>query len=214
MNEPKYKTREEWLNAACEAFKPLIESKDYKWVPMRVSVGWPSRKALSVKNRTIGQCWPPESSADSVTEIFISPILAKPDQLCNVLDTLIHEIGHAVVGCIHGHKAPFKKFMKLVGLTGKATATTAGPELLEMIQSVSKDLGPFPHGTLDQTKSGIKKQTTRMIKAECLCEDGDGTCGFIVRASKTAFLEIGIPDCPKHRIKMFADLPEEEKEGE
>lgn len=211
MNKPKYKTREEWLNAACEAFKPLIEAKGFKWVSIRVSVGWPSRGALSKKRRTIGQCWPPCASEDKATEIFISPVLAKPEQACNVLDTLLHEIGHAVVGCEHGHKKPFKRFMAAVGLSGKATATFAGEELLHTIKGIYKDLGPFPHGILDRVAAGLKKQTTRMIKCECLCSgDDDGTCGFIVRASRSALVEIGIPACPKHGIKLHCELPDED----
>lgn len=212
QTEPKFKTREEWLNAAVGEFKPLIESKGYKWVPMRVSVGWPSRGALSQKKRTIGQCWPPCASADKVTEIFISPVLAKPDQIGNVVDTLIHEVGHAVVGCEHGHKKPFKDFMRAVGLSGKATATFAGEELLKQIHETLLKLGPFPHGTLDRVAAGLKKQSTRMIKAECLCDDGDGTCGFKIRASRTALVEIGIPKCPKHNITLFAEIPEEDKD--
>jgi hypothetical protein len=209
--EPKYKTREEWLNAACALMKPYVESKGGKWVPVRVSVGWPSKNALSSKKRAIGQCWSPECSADKTTEIFISPCLGEATGTDGAILTLLHELVHAVVGNKCGHRGAFASLARGLGFLPPMTHTPASPELLEYAVGIADQLGPYPHATLDQTKSGIKKQTTRMIKAECLCAEGEGTCGFKIRASRKVLLEIGIPVCPKHRVGLFADIPEEDK---
>lgn len=211
--KPKFKTREEWLNAAVEKLRPLIVAKERELpAKIRVSTGWPSNGALATKKgRVIGQCWSPECSLDGATEIFISPVLGEVENSDGVLLTLLHELIHAAVGDECGHKGEFKSLATALGFLGPMKTTPAGPELLELAKELAVDLGPYPHATLDFTKRLKKKQTTRMIKVECLCDDGEGTCGFKVRASKTALLEIGIPACPKHKIEMFADIPEGEK---
>ena len=78
--------------------------------------------------------------------------------------------------------------MKEIGLEGKPTATHAGTELVETLKKVSAKVGEFPHAAIDPKTQG-KKQTTRLIKAEC------PECGYVVRVTNK-WLEVGYPVCP------------------
>ena len=50
-----------------------------------------------------------------INYIFISPSLDDPVE---VLDTLVHELAHAVDDCEHKHGKEFAEIAKLVGLEG------------------------------------------------------------------------------------------------
>ncbi len=91
---PHYKTREEWLLAAVEAVRPLFAEKRHD-LPLdcHVSCGFAS---TGTRSHHIGQCWSRNSSADERNQIFISPALHEPVE---VLDTLVHELVHAVDNC-------------------------------------------------------------------------------------------------------------------
>lgn len=202
MKEKQVQTREQWLEAAVEQMRPLFEKHEYKIPAIRVSVGWPSSRGLSAKNRTIGQCWSPDASTDKKAQIFISPWLQKECDPYGVLPTLIHEVVHAVVGLAAKHGKKFKQCAVAVGLEGKMTATTASGPLLDTCAAWVKKLGPYPHAKLDSMKSPVKKQTTRMIKCEC------GSCGYIARTSKKGIEAHGSPICPCNHRSMHYELPE------
>ncbi len=176
----KYATREEWLGAAALAVRPLFDAQGAADYPrFRVSCGWPKggRKA-------IGQAWHPKSSGDATSELFISPELEDP---VRVLDILIHELIHAVVGTEAGHKGPFRKLAKAIGLEGKMTATVAGPALTVELYYLLGELGPYPHAEL--SKLSVVKQTTRMLKLSCK------GCGFICRTTQKWLDNVGAPTC-------------------
>lgn len=200
----KHETREQWLNAAVALMTPLFKRKDYKVPPVRVSCGWPSKAPLSKTKRRIGECWATEASSDGVSEIFISPYL---DNLDEILGTLVHEVVHAVVGVAEKHNKVFGKCARAVGLEGKLTATNSGPELLEIQKEWAKELGKYPHAKLDLSMSPVKKQSTRMIKCECM------ECGYVARTSKKWLDEVGAPHCPKHG-EMHYDPPADDGGGE
>jgi hypothetical protein len=181
-------TREVWLQKLLRKLRPLFTGAGIQLpAAIRVSCGWPSSRALvspTSNNRTIGQCWPVDASADGTPEIFISPYLS---EAAWVAATLTHELVHAADDCEHGHKAAFKKMAVAVGLTGKMTATKAGPELAERLNSICEQLGPYPHASLD--RSTLPKQGTRMKKLEC------PDCGYTVRTT-AKWIEAGMPTCP------------------
>jgi hypothetical protein len=199
-----FETREQYLLAAINLMKPLFTRAGFELPPVHVSTGFPSTKALSAKNTAIGQCWPNEASEDKVNHIFISPLLPdamdlRPGDGCGVLPTLLHEGVHAAVGCACGHKGAFRKAALALGLDGKMTATHAGPELRASLEALLPKLGKYPHSKLEPTKSGRKKQGTRMIKCECL------VCGYAVRTTKK-WLEVGVPSCPCGHGKLHTDF--------
>jgi hypothetical protein len=101
----------------------------------------------------------------------VSPVLGEAPE---VLAVLLHELIHHKVGCEAGHKAPFKREMRHVGLEGKATATVPGAQCSAVLAKLSGELGPYPHAALSVIDGG-RKQGTRLLKATC-----DG-CGYIVR---------------------------------
>jgi hypothetical protein len=174
LDKALLRSREDWLLKAVKALETRVLEPAGLKAPSHVwcSVGWP--KGSRGKAKAIGQCWPRIASADKSGHIFISPSL---DNGSRVLDVLLHEIGHDVVGCEHGHKKPFADFAKKVGLVKPWTATTASEELQATLVSIVAQLGDYPHPSLQDYAAG-KKQTTRMRKYEC------PGCGQIVRAAK------------------------------
>jgi hypothetical protein len=180
-------TREQWLHEMVSLLRVLFYQAGYL-LPgtLRVACGWPSHGALrSKQGRVIGQCWHPLASADRHTEIFISPVLAAAEP---VIATLVHELVHAAVGVEHGHGAAFKRCALALGLTGKMTATVAGPALQARIAALVAVVGQYPHASLDM-EVGRKKQTTRLVKAQCTA------CGYTIRTTRQ-WLAVGLPTCP------------------
>ena len=179
-----HRTREEWLNEAVtllddQLFKPVIPG-DLPNLPFRVSCGFAGGPGK--KKGVLGQCWSPSASADSTTEMYISPV---EDDPIEVLDTLTHENVHRIVGCKHGHKAPFKRLALKVGLEGKMTSTHAGEELREKLSSISDELGVYPHAKVTPGE-GKKKQSTRMLKIVCT------ECDNVARQALTPFKMYGL----------------------
>jgi hypothetical protein len=203
----KFSTREEWLVAAIEALgKTVFADAGVELPPVRVSVGWPGGRGK--KENVIGQCWPTGLAADKKAQLFISPVL---NDGARVLDVLAHELVHAADDCKNGHKAPFAKIAKAIGLTGKMTATVATPELVEKLNAIVLELGVYPHAEL--AKSGgshePKKQGTRQIKVSCPVESG-----YIVRMTRKWIEELGTPICPCCEQRMVAELPAEDPEAD
>ena len=200
-----YETREEWLTAALQPIARHIADKAGDIMPeaVKASCGFPGGGSA---RKRIGECWSTQSSAAHVAEIFISPVMSDP---VRILDVLLHEAIHATVGVEHGHKAPFKRVAVACGLTGKMTATIAGPELELVLQDIAVELGPYPHGAL--SLSDRKKQKTRLVKCECK------TCGYIVRTPFKWIEAAGAPLCPCSCSAMslpYNDQPDREDDGE
>lgn len=178
--------REGWLTKVATAHLwPLIESKGGK-VPSdwRVSVGFPKGSRGGKGGHAIGQCWPTAASADKHSEIFISPEL-EPGR---AVDVLLHELIHvAAPGAKQGGE--FKRLALACGLTGKMTATVAGPELAALIAKILAAVGPYPHGVLRVPAGAKVGPGSRLLKVSC-----DG-CGYTMRITRT-WLELAIPGCP------------------
>lgn len=185
--------REEWLNKAARLMAPHFVRAGHP-LPQRVRMtcGFPSRMALSTKKRRIGECWDASASGDKHSEVFISPMLADG---VKVLGVLAHELSHAAVGVECGHKGPFAKLVKALGLEGKPTQASEGAAFKQSIADpIMGKLGAYPHAELIASATA-KKQTTRMIK--CVCPE----CGYTVRTTR-AWLDLGAPICPMDEIGM------------
>lgn len=176
--------REEWLNAATNLLK---EDFDRVNAPLpeklRITCGWPSRSGRAKKNPVLGECWSPKCSADEHVEVFIAPTMEEGPQ---VLETLVHELVHAAVGCKEGHKGKFRVAAIAIGLEGKMTATQAGEDLLVRLREIEAELDKYPHAKL--TPKDVKKQGTRMLKLLC------PGCGYLARTSQK-WLDMGTPTC-------------------
>jgi hypothetical protein len=170
-------TREAWLVAArdllaAERFAPA----GLRLWKTRVSVGFPVGR-----NRTqrIGECHYEAASRDGTRELFISPILDDPLTPQGVLATLTHELLHAALPVTVGHRGRFITGMRALGLTGKPTATSAGPELFTWFgSSLLPRLGIYPHAALQGPAPRVG-QRNRHRKYVC------PGCDQIIRAAGT-----------------------------
>jgi hypothetical protein len=185
---PQYKTREDWLLAAVEQVRPIFALKRHQ-IPLdcQVSCGFAS---TGTRSHHIGQCWSKCSTSNEKNQIFISPTLDEPVE---VLDTLVHELVHAVDDCQHKHGKEFKKIALSLGMVGPMRSAEAGPELKAKLVEIAKILGPYPHGKLKVTHRKVISRSRPRAK----CPD----CGFQVPMLKR-FLAYGAPICPKDKVEM------------
>lgn len=134
----KLDTREAWLKAAVAAIRPL-----YKEAAVDLPKDIVALCGFPTSPKAIGQCHYKENNVDAKLErqhIYVCPTQADP---VRVLDILVHELVHAS-GC-KGHGKEFKAVATKLGLTGKMTATVAGPELETKLKAIAKTLGKYPH---------------------------------------------------------------------
>lgn len=186
--------REAWLLEVTNSLRPAFEAEGRPLpTPDRlfVSVGFPSQRALSTRNRVIGQCWTPKSEDDE-RHVFISPTLADPT---TIVATLVHELVHAALPKDAGHKAEFRRLATAMGLEGKMTATTPGPKVVALTETLLKQIGEPPHVALDPKQIQLKKQTTRMLKAAC------PDCGYVIRVSNR-WATVGLPFCCNCAVQL------------
>jgi hypothetical protein len=187
--------RQKYLESAVLELRAHFTKLGYT-VPanVRISVGFPKGTHKGAGGKTIGQCWPYQSSTDKHSEIFISPELRDTETVVHVI---AHELVHATVGCEAGHKAPFKCCALAIGLTGKMTATVAGEGMKAFIKRFVQAHGEYPAGAL--MVANRKKQGTRLLK--CACEE----CGYTVRTTRQWVEGLGTPICPKDKVSMSCD---------
>lgn len=179
--------REEWLERLTDQLRPSFQTVGHALPDVvRVSVGFPSRRGLSAKNRVLGECWGAAAASDGICQIFMSPTLDDP---LRVADVLVHELAHVVTpGAKHG--PAFKRVAVALGLEGKMTATVASQDLVLRLTSLlhKSGLDSYPHTRLN-AMAGAKKQGTRLLKVSCLA------CGYTCRITQK-WIEIGFPTCP------------------
>lgn len=181
-------TREAYLTALIDRLRPVFDSAGYPLpdVALRVSCSFPSKLALSTKNRAVGQCWDSEATTDGSIHLLISPVLSDPIEIAA---TLVHELVHAAIGCDKKHGPDFKRAMQAVGLTGKPTHTVASESLRGDLEKILSTLGDYPHAAITPKALDAKRQKNRQLKISCSQDD------YILRGAK-ATLDKGIPPCP------------------
>ena len=187
QSNSSHSTREAWLQDGVRHLEPIFAKAGYAIPPVRVSCGFP---ASSSPRTTLGQCWPRERSGGGVNEIFISPKLDDPVTL---LDTLLHELCHAVDDCHSGHGEDFKGICQAVGLEGPARMAHASEALQVRLMTISQKLGPYPHQAIvfpPPRASNLSRN-----KAKC------PQCGYEVTLLKR-WASYGAPICPKDNLRM------------
>ena len=175
--------REQWLMAAVEHITPIFQARGHAVPQVKVSVGFPSTGG---KGRHLGQCWSSKAAEDNINQIFIAPHLKTP---LDFLDTLVHELVHAVDDCQSGHGENFKKIAKDVGLKGPMRSAGAGDHLKQDLIRITEKLGAFPHGRLSLPIPTAQKAPKRP-GAKC------AKCGYEVVMLKR-HLSLGPPICPQ-----------------
>ena len=187
-------TREAWLLFAVAEIEPIFYEKGYRIPDVRVSCAFPSG---SRRSSIVGQCWGTSCSSDGINEIFITP---KYDKTIDVLDTLTHELVHAVDNCEHKHGAEFKKIALSIGLEGKMIHASAGAELRKRLYSIGRKLeqtyGHYPHGAMHFPSTETSSNKRLHPKATC------PKCNYSVVLSLKS-IEMGPPICPKDNVLML-----------
>lgn len=190
--------REAWLTELAESIVPMITEQGLDMGVYTVTLGFPSKRATSAKQRRVGECV--YTVKDGSRFLSVSPLLSDEVEIAGVV---AHELLHVALGPQVGHKAPFAAAMKPLGLEGKPTATVPGELFVERIKPVLAKLGPLPHSPVDLTDA--PKQTTRQLKAVCDLPHGEDDSPYIVRLSKKA-MEVGLPICPVHGEPLYPDV--------
>jgi hypothetical protein len=192
--EPIHPTREAWMLAAVEAMRPWYVEADLAPVPdVSISVGWAGGRGKKVGVR--GQCWASHTTSDKRPAVFITP---DNDNPFDIVGIILHEMNHAADDGVSGHKGAFAKRATALGFQKPFTSSEGkSPELVERLNGVLSDLGPFPHGSITDRSHGLTGlnplappiQTTRMLKVECLA------CGCILRMTAKWINDAGLPTC-------------------
>ena len=168
-------TREEYLQKAKDELNDRVfKQAGYEIPEVKIACSWALGTADKNK-KTLGQCVPRSWSKANINEIMIMPTVDDSEQ---VIDTLAHELVHAVDDNKSGHGAGFRKICLAVGLNGSSQMryACAGDELKQTITEIVKDIGLYPHSELQIHKR--KRQTTRMLKVSCT------ECNFSYRTSR------------------------------
>ena len=181
-----YTSREDWLIAALGELRPAFDMAGFPLPQaIRIACGFPLNARRS---GAIGECWANTASADNTIEILISPVIADP---ARVFDILVHELAHATDGAMN-HGAPFQRVALAMGLVATGTgkqpfkSTGPGPGFDAAYGAIIESLGAYPHAALSFSER--PKQTTRMLKAVC------PSCGYTVRLSQK-WAAMGLPLC-------------------
>jgi hypothetical protein len=167
-------TREQWLTEITDLILSEVLAphatirSDLK---LKLCVGFPPNSRSDSK--TIGACLSSSCSSEGYNEIYIVPTI---DESIQVLETLVHELIHALDDCKNGHTGFFAITARAVGLEGSLRATTASNELRGQLQEYVNLYGEIPHAHLELANR--KRQTNRNLRV--LCE-----CGFKFNTSKT-----------------------------
>lgn len=209
--------RETWLNQLANKLAPRFEELGHPLPKFRVSVGFTSVGANGGAN---GECWNDTCTDDRHYTIFISPAEATSMDIAAILN---HELIHAAVGLKEGHKGKFAEMMKATGMARPFTCSVPGDAFKAWVQPFIDELGEIPHcqlkvrgagkeklfkkdgGGVDAAGEGDgepvnnrpKKQTTRMLKAECTADVDGEPCGYTVRLSRKWAVKLGAC-CPVH----------------
>lgn len=205
--------RETWLQKAIELMRPMFSNIGLMLPStIHVSVGFPSKGALSRKMQRLGECWKPSISADGSPQIYINPTVADGNR---ALDILLHELIHAALPDAK-HNKTFASAAHKLGLEGNPKATVAGEALKATLADlIERELGTYPHPALSPTMQE-KKQTTRLLKVSCLTPecavDGEdaGKGRYTVRITRVWLDKFGAPLCPNCEARMVSEETTEE----
>lgn len=140
----------------------------------KVTCGYSPTGNVGRRKIVLGSCFPKGASENWLyNEIFISPV--ESDSV-KILDTLTHEMVHAIDNCKNGHNTRFWSLCCDIGLNkGKPTTASANDQLLQKLKSIAETLGKYPHDAIIINK---KTQSTRNIKVSC------NSCNFSFRTSR------------------------------
>lgn len=140
-----HKYAEVWLNEAVELMRPKFAEAGYEIPPVHLSVGFSSRGyRVNTKKYIMGICYSRKQDKDDINQIFIAPILDEP---MDVLETLAHELVHAIDDCKHSHGPVFQQISKDLKLTDcRAVNMMDYVETVKFYRWMLDQLGRYPRG--------------------------------------------------------------------
>lgn len=180
-------TREDWLAAALEEMRPMVQALAHVSIPDRVRVACALPSNYS-RNGNTGETWASDLSADGHHEIVVSSTLSSP---VAVFGALLHEAIHTATTPTHAK--PWVSAAVALGLAPVGPAsdqwarTAEGPTFADHWTDIIESLGAYPHGAL-AVGMNKPKQSTRMLK--CYCP----TCGWSFRTTPK-HIAAGMPTC-------------------
>lgn len=130
---PSVIARIRWLQSATDVLEEHIKSAGFTIPPVTFEMD-----SFSLQRN--GVCH--TSSEGEANRIGISPIyIDGPD----VLQTLTHELVHAIDNCLHGHYGGFVKIATKIGLVGPGRSQRPDKRLKALFEEIRGELGPYPH---------------------------------------------------------------------
>jgi hypothetical protein len=210
----EHDTAEAWLRAAVDALRPDFEAIGKK-LPATIRGDFGFTSHGSKKTGISGQYYEGSASTDKIPKLIIR---CNTDDPAAILEAVVHQCCHAVVGVQEGHGKAFREVALRIGLEPPMRTSKAGKRLTERLHALSAELGPFPNARLNFETVGAdgkektvadrpKKQETRQLKAEC------PVCGYSIRSTAKWF-RVGIPCCPDHPMPMVLEKPLPEDDGD
>ena len=145
-------------------------------------------------------------------------IRCNTDDPAAILEAVVHQCVHAVVGVEEGHGKAFREVGLQIGLEPPMRTSKAGKRLSERLHALSAELGPFPNARLNFETIGAdgkekrvadqpKKQENRQLRAAC------PKCGYTVRSTAKWF-RVGMPCCPVDLVPMVLEKPLPDDDGD
>lgn len=152
-------TREAWLLRAVDLMRPkLVEVYEGELPVFRVSIGYPPN-ARSESRKILGVTVTPEAVSDGVAEIYISP---EDADTAGMLNTLLHNLVHVLVGTNEGHRGRFAEVAIRLGFEGALTDTIPNMDLAVDLMLWAAELGEYPGGQVN-IPSRARRSTPRPV---------------------------------------------------
>ena len=212
----EHDTAEAWERAAVDRLRTDFEAIG-KTLPPVIHCDFGFTSHGSKKTGITGQYYESGASTDDIPKLIVR---CNTDDPIAILEAVVHQCVHAVVGVKEGHGKAFREVALRIGLEPPMRTSKAGKRLSERLHALSAELGPFPNARLNFETTGAdgkekrvadqpKKQENRQLKVECLVTG----CGYCARAT-AMWLRIGLPLCPVHREPMHPEKPLPEDDGD
>jgi len=179
-----------WFEKATQELSDKVFRPHGFKVPKNIRINVSEMKTANKTHghTTLGRCYPtaytrgtadnPSPKAEVVNIIQMNIATTGKDNSVDVLDTLAHELIHAIDDNKSGHKkgGAFDKMARTIGLEGKLTSTYAGEELKGRLNGIVKTIGKFPLRQVNL--EGLRRDTNRNLKVVCHGTENDCDHGF------------------------------------
>ncbi len=225
--------REAWLNAMAERMSPRFLELGAPLQPYRISIGFTS---AGQRGNVGAEVWHSSASADGTYEILISP---GTDDSMQVSAYLAHELCHIAAGIKEGHKGPFVKLMKAIGMTGPFTCSVPTRQFEDGSSRSSTNSDHSPRkahlaqarrerAQRASAREGRERDTGRPEPARTrrdhhhrqekqstrLKKVECSECGYVARVTQKWLDKSGPPHCPEHGEMTIGREANDDLEGE